>query len=175
MNKQGVVKLKGKREQVEKAKQAVEAVVEDNKELNEDLIIGADVGRMLVGRRGARVRQLERESGAAIRVGKDGVVRVRGKRRRVEAAKLAIENMVQGHAHDEMYINTAQISALVGRKGATISTIESNSGATIQVEKDGLITLEDDCSVPSSLRSRGWLAVGHTTPLTPRHENLDFW
>ena len=41
-----------------------------------------------------------------------------------------------------MYVNGSQIAGLVGQKGANISRIEGDSGASIQIETDGLIAMD---------------------------------
>lgn len=100
-----VVSITGPAECVENAESAIRSVVQDKLSLNSEqnesrvTIAGCDVGR-LIGRRGANIRSIQRQSGANISIedrekgGEDRLCLVTGTSRQIEEALLLIEETI---------------------------------------------------------------------------------
>jgi polyribonucleotide nucleotidyltransferase len=115
-------------------------------------IDAANIGR-LVGKAGANVKRIEKETGARISVNSDGPetpqILVKGFAKQIEAAKVQIEasiNKTDGNqkrepatyeATEKLVLKSPQNrSSLIGPKGATIRKLEANSGAIFAVDRD---------------------------------------
>ena len=114
-------------------------------------INASNIGR-LVGKAGANVKRIEKETGARVSVNSDKPdspqILIKGFPKQIEAAKLQIEASIKKgdagkkepvdyEASDKLNLKTAQNrSSLIGPKGATIRKLESDSGAVFAVDRD---------------------------------------
>jgi far upstream element-binding protein len=123
-----------------------------------DLTIDPDQTGLVVGKGGNTIRQIEEDSGASVQIGRDGSIRLRGDDEQVEAAREAIEKILDSdnrgdrgggdranyggrNREPDMMVGPDQTGMIVGKGGATIRQIEEASGARVQIDRDGSIRL----------------------------------
>lgn len=93
---------------------------------------------IIIGRAGANIKRLQQESGASFDIDRNaGHVRVYGSKAAVAAAVAALDALLVEHGgSSELPVKAKQVPLIIGRGGATIRQLESDSGATITVSKD---------------------------------------
>eukprot|EP00936_MAST-01D_sp_MAST-1D-sp1_P002931 g2931.t1 len=100
---------------------------------------------MVIGKGGATIQKIEAETGAQLRMARDegfgstarqrAVLRLRGEAAQIDAARAAIQAIVDDVVHPlEISIAAPDISTLIGQGGSTIRRIESESGAKLHLD-----------------------------------------
>lgn len=95
----------------------------------------------LIGKGGSKLKEVEKASGASIDVDREsGVAKISGPdSTSVQAARTTLEESVELIRKEcaELEVPQEAIPSLIGKKGANLSAIRQDSGATIDVAHDG--------------------------------------
>ena len=144
----GLIRLVGDDESIPKAQEAIKEIVEQWEKENIEINMGKGVVKIIIGKKGVVVNKLQSDSGAKIKVdGDSGVVRVSGTEEQVDAAKAAIEAVVEKFNKENKVIEVdpESVGSLIGKKGVTIRMLQDESGAKIDVDSDGgIVTVRGD-------------------------------
>jgi len=143
-----VLAIKGDQLDVVKALNAVTKVLADNG--NQDVVAIADKKELgaILGKGGANIRGVQDTSKADCRLNKEGtMVTVTGTKEAVAKAKELIEKLKTGgpvkpipkagEKFEEIKIPPAVVGSIIGRQGATINQLQKDSGAQIEIVRDG--------------------------------------
>jgi len=108
--------------------------------------IGPEPIKVVIGKGGLTIQQIESSTGAKIKVNKDkGLVTISGSAGQAEAAKVAINDIVTEFTENARLIETATVdvgtsgSAVIGKGGSTLKKIENQSGAKLSLSKESPI------------------------------------
>ena len=161
------VSLRGSSEQISHAKSLVEKVIADaisNMPLRESVKVTRAQAGMLIGKGGARVKQLEQESGCTIRFppqseseDEDALreMQLTGPEEAVKKARALVEELLAADARaeppqrsepgtgrsrprgerEEIMVPTSAVSALIGKGGSNIRKLTEDSGAQVMVQQ----------------------------------------
>ena len=126
--------------------------------------------RLLIGERGQTVKRLEQQSGARITVSKDGdgAVRLRGSEQAVAAARRLIEQVLANGGDDAAagdFADTDEASAnvevaaplialVIGTRGQTVKGIEAETGARVNVGRDGVVAIRGSAAAVAAAEDR---------------------
>ncbi|CAE7404088.1 Khsrp, partial [Symbiodinium pilosum] len=168
------VYISGLQDAVDKAKQLIDDAIEKAKErtgqVNPNactLKVPHELIGMLIGRGGETIKDLKKESGARIDIAKEAdeegcterQVHITGPPECVEFAKKMIEDMLgksrEGRDKDGprkpggrvIKVPTDMIGVLIGRGGETISKIQKESAARIEIHKDDRDALDRSVTI----------------------------
>lgn len=141
MDKNGsMLKVEGTKKQVELAEQAVEEVLVKNRIVDEALPLSPKSVAVFTANSACVIRDIQKSSGANIDLDrKNSTVRVHGLEANVTKAGQALVAMMKDI--DEKYIREIvsiqrfHVPVIVGRSGATIKELQSDSGAVLEVDK----------------------------------------
>lgn len=146
--KTDIIKISGKKENCERAKEALMGLVP----ITLDVHVPFDFHRFIIGQKGRDVRELMMENDVNITVPpanqQSDIIKVSGTPANVERAKVAIEQRVEQLEKDkqERVLRSFQLkvevdprhhSKIIGRKGATISKIRQDHDVQIQFPTRG--------------------------------------
>lgn len=115
----------------------------------------------VIGRHGVRVRQVEDQSGARIRVkdkhdSEDKVVVITGKPESVHAAEESIKRTVEERMSEReagsvtVAVPQHAVGRIIGRQGANIRSLQRQSGARLVVSRGSEESAERTCTVSGS-------------------------
>jgi len=134
-----VVQIKGPSESVEKAKAAVEALLENAQKQQCSVPIETSMVPQLIGKKGANIQAMEKEFECRINVSRGSrTVQLRGPEENIARARARIEEMREALAKQqcEIEIDPEMVPSLIGARGATIQALEKELGCRINVAKD---------------------------------------
>uniref|UniRef100_T1J4B4 K Homology domain-containing protein n=1 Tax=Strigamia maritima TaxID=126957 RepID=T1J4B4_STRMM len=147
--KNDIIKITGKMENCDKAKQALLALVPITVEVS----VPYDFHRFIIGQKGKDVRELMKDFDVNIVVPpvnqQSDVIKVSGTPSNVEQAKLALENRVEQLEKEKMdrtlrsfhlsvEVDPKHHPKIIGRKGAVISKIRQDHDVQIQFPEKGV-------------------------------------
>ena len=137
-----VVEISGESKAVvQSAKSAVEAFIE-SLGVQESLSISSNGVGAIIGTGGATIRKLQEDTGVAIDVSRSaGTVTLRGKADKVAAARARIEELLEAsganvaEASVSISCHRGDIGAVVGKGGAVVRAIQTETGARVDINK----------------------------------------
>lgn len=149
-DKKALISYEGEPEQIAAARKLVAAIIEDAEksprrpkpEAVKEISLAPGDARFIIGRRGATVNQISEDSGCKIDVKNDkNLCVVSGSKAGVaDAARIIAEVLKNAKVKPVVVkIQEDQIGLAVGRSGATVKKIESESGAKVNINKDKLV------------------------------------
>lgn len=142
---EGGAKVRGSRKAVEAAVSELLAVVEANRRVEEYLEIESYHVGMMLGKGGATVQSIQRETGTAIAVANkpaDGkttqTLTVRGTKAAVDNAMAALEAVLQykAEAAEVVSVDAGLMFLFLGNGGEELNRIRVETGAAIDVPRD---------------------------------------
>jgi len=162
-NPKGTVNIIGTPEQIHKAKALIADLLksETGKTENKDstkvaVIVGAANIRTVIGKSGSMINKIESETGARLDISKEGNtegrVNVSGSAEQVAQAKAMIEAVCKPKVHEcteEMDLEKDSVGLVIGNGGKTIRRLMEESGADINVSRDG----ECKCTISGSVEA----------------------
>jgi far upstream element-binding protein len=132
------VKISGSAEQIAAAKILINEAVEGPKP---EAVVTVDVGSKggtVIGRGGENIRKVQDESGARVEIEKGtGIVKISGSKAGVAKAQELIADLLDPKydAKDFMDVGIAGVPLIVGKGGANIKRLQTESGAKIDIER----------------------------------------
>jgi polyribonucleotide nucleotidyltransferase len=111
--------------------------------------LGAHMGAV-VGKKGAVIQRIQAESGAKMDINKDtATLKISGSADAVGKANVQVQNILEQEESikantqtNTIQAGSEKVKAVIGKKGATIQTIQSNSGAKVDANVDeGTVTI----------------------------------
>jgi len=142
---EGGAKVRGSRKAVEAAVSELLAVVEANRRVEEHLEIESYHVGMMLGKGGATVQSIQRETGTTIAVANkpaDGkttqTLTVRGTKAAVDNAMAALEAVLQykAEAAEVVSVDAGLMFLFLGNGGEELNRIRAETGAAIDVPRD---------------------------------------
>ena len=142
---------------MEAAKTAIEELLAKAKKEQCFITLPEGANPMFVGKKGANLKKLEKESGAKFDMSTDGVL-IKGEEEDLEKAKLLVyawvEEYQKSNAITTIDIDPSLAGTIIGSKGETINAIQAESGATIKLGKeDGKVLLKGSDEAVSKARA----------------------
>lgn len=131
------ITIKGSEAEVEAARQLILAIVDPPSatvECDSSLI-----GRV-IGPRGATIREIQSCTGAGVNVDRSGTITITGTPEQIEAAREWVVSIVNPPT-TIVECDPSLIGRIIGPRGATIREIQDETGADVNVDRSGKITL----------------------------------
>lgn len=134
----GIVKISGSKAGVAKAQELIADLLDPKYDSKDFMDVGIAGVPLIVGKGGVNIKRLQTESGAKIDIERGmTVVGIFGTEEAVAKAK----KMIQTQLADSTYSETVDcaagsIGAVIGKGGETIRSIQEESGARVNVERD---------------------------------------
>ncbi|CAD2220344.1 hypothetical protein AGDE_07999 [Angomonas deanei] len=128
----------GPRQNAQHCLEAIHAIVETSKAQGEQrtVVFDPSLKRQIIGAKGAKIAELERESGARLEV-KDKEVILTGTKEAVEAGKALLEEFLDSFYTESLSFPPKMMSQVIGKAGATIKQVEASSGVrSLRVERE---------------------------------------
>ena len=127
--------LRGRADAVAKMKLALERdydVDEHEREMTARTI------PVVIGKGGATIKRLQQESGAELSIDRaSSTLRISGKRAAVAKAVAAVDAVLDALGFEiEISVQPRQVGMIVGRGGSNIKQLQSDTGASINIEKE---------------------------------------
>lgn len=135
----GEVKISGSKAQVAKAQELIADLLDPKYDAKDFMDVGMDGVPVIVGKGGANIKRLQQESGAKIDIerGLGSVCAMYGTEAAVAKARKLIEAQLADARYSELVECPASaIGAVIGKGGETIRSIQEDSGARVNVERD---------------------------------------
>lgn len=135
----GVVKISGSKAAVAKAQELIADLLDPKYDAKDFIDVGMDGVPVIVGKGGDNIKRLQQESGAKIDIERDlgSVCAIYGTEEAVKKARGLIEAQLADAKYSELVECPASaIGAVIGRGGATIRSIQEDSGARVNVERE---------------------------------------
>lgn len=132
------VVIRGDQDQIAAAKQLIAKVIAGRGLLNgvrETIALRDGQARVVIGARGATVNRIKDSTGAQLKIS-DTQVEIFGTPEQVKAAATAVAGLLADYASATMEVDGRQCGTIIGSKGATISKLQRESGASINVDSD---------------------------------------
>ena len=139
------LKLRGSVEGVKDAMTELEALIERERRTEEAVEVESQHIGMLLGKGGATINAIQRETGAVLDIQKRAnegsstqTVTVKGNKVTVRKATAALEAVLQYKAegHEVLTVDPRMMPLLIGKGGEEINRIRSATGAAIDAERD---------------------------------------
>jgi len=129
------LRLHGRAEAVVRMQAALEVELDIDEHVRD---VSGQMIPVIIGKAGATIKRLQQTSGATFDLDRDrGRLRVFGRKLCVRKALLLLDELSDEFgAMREMDVAQRQISQIIGRGGATIKSLQAESGATIEIRKD---------------------------------------
>eukprot|EP00933_Yihiella_yeosuensis_P024710 TRINITY_DN19152_c0_g1_i3.p1 TRINITY_DN19152_c0_g1~~TRINITY_DN19152_c0_g1_i3.p1 ORF type:complete len:1079 (-),score=446.83 TRINITY_DN19152_c0_g1_i3:74-3310(-) len=135
--------ISGPEEAVEQAKAAIAEVLK-NEGSSDTVDVSEDLLRVLLLSRGAKISEIERQSGVSLNIDKkEGKVSLMGSPSGLEAAKskltelqAAIDKEIAETKMDEVVVSSWLVRYIIGPKGATLKKIRDECGVKVDI-RDG--------------------------------------
>ena len=133
-------------DKVSKAREAFEAFVEKNRSENFIADLTADDVPAFLGKNGSNVSTFEEEHGVKVLVTRGNTLRLSGDAEKVTEARKALEDWLNTRAEARkeseveltLTITKNQVPVILGEKGATIRSLESEFKVQIKVDRSSL-------------------------------------
>jgi len=133
----GVCKISGSEENVQKAVETIEALKEKWIKENKVITVDPDIVGTLIGKAGCVIKALSEESGCQIDIdSQGGMVKLRGDPEKIAAAEKLIMAKLEENKIVKMEIHPGDFKIIIGPKGETIRTIQTDSGCNIDTDRD---------------------------------------
>eukprot|EP00941_MAST-03F_sp_MAST-3F-sp1_P001779 g1779.t1 len=132
--------LRGSADAVRKVRSDFEALLKEHAKENAELRIPHDeLIPTIIGQKGSTIKELREKSGANFDIDRDNMtITVRGKKEQVEEGKRLIEEIFVKFENRrfELKINPDFAPTLIGKGGATIRTLQNDTGCRINVDSN---------------------------------------
>jgi len=135
----GVVKISGSKAAVAKAQELIADLLDPKYDAKDFMDVGMDGVPVIVGKGGSNIKRLQQESGAKIDIerGLGSVCAMYGTEEAVKKARALIEAQLRDAKYSEtVECPASAIGAVIGKGGETIRSIQEDSGARVNVERD---------------------------------------
>ena len=132
------VVIRGDQDQIAAAKHLIAKVIAGRGLLNgvrETIALRDGQARVVIGARGATVNGIKDSTGAQLKIS-DTQVEIFGTPEQVKAAATAVAGLLADYVSATMEVDGRQCGTIIGSKGATISKLQRESGASINVDSD---------------------------------------
>jgi polyribonucleotide nucleotidyltransferase len=139
------MKLRGSVEGVKAALEELGALIERERRIEEALEVESQHIGMLLGKGGATINAIQRDTGAVLDIQKRAnegsstqTVTIKGNKSTVRKAAAALEAVLQYKAetHEVLTIDPRMMPLLIGKGGEEINRIRTATGAAIDAERD---------------------------------------
>eukprot|EP00092_Neocalanus_flemingeri_P108269 GFUD01139028.1.p1 GENE.GFUD01139028.1~~GFUD01139028.1.p1 ORF type:complete len:238 (+),score=57.41 GFUD01139028.1:71-784(+) len=128
-----LVRIIGVKENVEAARDKVVEMTKSTK-----IKVGANMAGKIIGKSGANIRALQDETGASVKVVKNGdetMVEVIGSDESVQAAQMKVKEIIAGWITKEVKLSSEDARLIVGKSGKNIKTLEQVTGTRLHMEE----------------------------------------
>jgi|EP01043_Picozoa_sp_COSAG02_P028508 polyribonucleotide nucleotidyltransferase len=135
----GVVNISGSKAAVAKAQELIADLLDPKYDAKDFMDVGMDGVPVIVGKGGSNIKRLQQESGAKIDIerGLGSVCAMYGTEEAVKKARALIEAQLRDAKYSEtVECPASAIGAVIGKGGETIRSIQEDSGARVNVERD---------------------------------------
>lgn len=150
------VVIRGDEDQIDAAKALIEKVIAGRGLLNgvrETLALADGQARVVIGTKGATVNRIKDNTGAQLKI-TDAQVEIFGTPEQVKAAATQIRNILADYSSFTMEVDGRQCGTIIGSKGATISKLQRDSGASINVDSStNVVTISGSKSAIAAAKS----------------------
>jgi hypothetical protein len=102
-----------------------------------EIVLPKGMASIVVGPGGSKVREIESVSGCSMHLARGGkVLLVSGSAAETAVAKSLLDGLLAMYRVERLTIDTEVINLLIGRQGATVRRIESETGTSIDIDRD---------------------------------------
>ena len=131
--------ITGTKEAIPKARALVQEVVDQYRRENVSIDFDADAYGLVIGRGGAKIQQLQEETGVRLDVDKaSGKIVLRGEEEKVGAAITVVQALLADYQKGTVVLaNPNERGAIMGKGGVRIREIQETSGANCDLARDG--------------------------------------
>ena len=139
------VKVRGSKEGVAAAVREISEIIERERKVEEVVHVQSQHVGMLLGKGGATINAVQKESGALLDMQKKAdegssvqLVTIRGNSVQVKRAQAALEAVLkyEAESNEVLVVDAAMMPLLIGKGGEEINRIRSLTGAAIDAERD---------------------------------------
>ena len=139
------VKVRGSKDGVAATVREISEIVERERKVEEVVHVQSQHVGMLLGKGGATINAVQKESGALLYMQKKAdegssvqVVTIRGNSVQVKRAQAALEEVLkyEAESNEVLVVDAAMMPLLIGKGGEEINRIRSVTGAAIDAERD---------------------------------------
>jgi len=131
------VKIRGKPADAEKAKKAIDALLDAERNAV-DIEVDSDMIGTVIGKQGARIIEMQKTFNVTMDIHKsNNSIKVKGAKDAVAKAKAAIQKFLEENKRDSVSIavDPVILPMLIGKGGAAISKLQADTGASIDINK----------------------------------------
>ena len=136
----GTIIISGEKDKVEKAKTDITVLLEKYKKENMQINVNADFIPALIGKGGENIKKLRKELGLSIDLGAkgSGAITLRGEEELIIKAKETLLNLAAKYEKENVIVRIRPdaYSALIGKSGATIQSIQKETNTQIDVRRE---------------------------------------
>jgi polyribonucleotide nucleotidyltransferase len=136
----GTIIISGEKDKVEKAKTDITVLFEKYKKENMQINVNADFIPALIGKGGENIKKLRKELGLSIDLGAkgSGAITLRGEEELIIKAKETLLNLAAKYEKENVIVRIRPdaYSALIGKSGATIQSIQKETNTQIDVRRE---------------------------------------
>jgi len=139
------VKVRGSKDGVAATVREITEIIERERKVEEVVQVQSQHVGMLLGKGGATINAVQKESGALLDIQKKAdegssvqVVTIRGNSVQVKRAQAALEALLkyEAESNEVLVVDAAMMPLLIGKGGEEINRIRSITGAAIDAERD---------------------------------------
>ena len=163
------VTVSGVQEAVIAAKTALEAMTQTVETMTESVPVTSAQVERLLEKKGEVLRRLQKEQKCLLELRrKEGVVLLTAPEESRAAAKAALETVLASVRVETMHLARRQVPLFVGPQGANIKSMREASGASLEVARDGELTVSgEEAAVAKAMELvRAWLEAHAVEELT---------
>ena len=154
------VTVSGVQEAVTAAKTALEAMTQTVETMTESVPVTSAQVERLLEKKGEVLRRLQKEQKCLLELRrKEGVVLLTAPEESRAAAKAALETVLASVCVETTHLARRQVPLFVGPQGANIKSVREASGASLEVARDGELTVSgEEAAVAKAMELvRAWL------------------
>eukprot|EP00092_Neocalanus_flemingeri_P039705 GFUD01043237.1.p1 GENE.GFUD01043237.1~~GFUD01043237.1.p1 ORF type:complete len:254 (+),score=67.65 GFUD01043237.1:71-832(+) len=144
-----LVRIMGVEENVKAARDKVVQMTQSNKikvdanmagkmTKSNKIKVDANMAGKIIGKSGAKIRALQDETGASVKVVKNGdetMVEIIGSDENVQAAQMKVKEIIAGWITKEVKLSSEDTRLIVGKSGKNIKTLEQVTGTRLHMEE----------------------------------------
>ena len=163
------VTVSGVQEAVTAAKTALEAMTQTVETMTESVPVTSAQVERLLQKKGEVLRRLQKEQKCLLELRrKEGVVLLTAPEESRAAAKAALETVLASVCVETAHLARRQVPLFVGPQGANIKSVREASGASLEVARDGELTVSgEEAAVAKAMELvRAWLEAHAVEELT---------